>query len=216
MILGPATSVEVTSSAIAVTGEAYFAVVPHPEHPFVVHTANTVVRVLGTRFSVRQYVDEAQSRVAVDAGRVGLRLRGAHADTAAQTVVSARMCAQISDSGVTVMSGTAAGTYTDWTRGMLVFNKVPLREVVAELTRTYGADIRIVDTTLANRRMRIDVAVSEESLSQVLDVIGDVANAHYVRDGHVYVVTPGRAPLPTHHGIPVRQPFPQLEQSYGR
>jgi ferric-dicitrate binding protein FerR (iron transport regulator) len=212
MTLAPATTAQVAAGTITIDGEAYFEIAPRLGHPFVVQTANTTVRVLGTKFSVRQYVGESKSRVVVEDGKVAvlpLRPRGMHD---APTVIAAQMSAQVTDSGVTVTRGVAIRDYTGWMHGTLTFNEVPLRDVVVELARAYGATIRVADTVLATRSMIMEVSVNQQSLRRVLDLISVAAGAHYRLDGDTYVLLPGRATTPT----TPRQQFSQPEMDYGK
>jgi len=216
MTLGPASSATIVRGAITVTGEAYFTVVPDPSHPFIVRTTNASVRVLGTRFAVRHYAGESQSQVVVDDGRVALqRMRGDRL-MGASTVLSARMLAHVADSGMTVTSGITTREYIGWAHGTLVFNWVPLRDVLGELSRAYGADIRVDDSVLATRKLRIDITVTEIPLSQILRVIGDVAEAHVVRDGKAFLLAPGRIPNDTDPTTRRHNHDPQPETQYGK
>ena len=43
---------------VQIEGEAYFDVAPDKEHPFIVQTPHTSIRVTGTSFNVRAYADE--------------------------------------------------------------------------------------------------------------------------------------------------------------
>jgi ferric-dicitrate binding protein FerR (iron transport regulator) len=217
MTLAPATSVVVTRDGIAVNGEAYFSVQANPERPFVVHTGNATVQVLGTRFSVRQYPGEPRSRIIVEDGRVMLRERGATDNRANRAILSERMLAYVADSGIRITKDIETQNYTGWTNGALVFNNAALRDVITELSRAYGADIRIDDTVLARKPLIMDVMVSRQTLPEILNLIGLTTGAHYRVDGRTFVLTPGRQEKRT---VPSsRSPnhrFPQPEKQYGR
>jgi ferric-dicitrate binding protein FerR (iron transport regulator) len=126
------------------------------------------------------------------------------------------MAAQVTDSGITVTTGVAADAYTSWTRGTLVFDWVALRDMMTEFVRVYNVDIRIVDSTLAMRKMRMEVSVDEQTLPQILDLICEVFDAHYTRDGRRFIIAPGRAVSRAPHLESPRHRFPQLEKIYGK
>jgi ferric-dicitrate binding protein FerR (iron transport regulator) len=216
LILAPATSVDVRSTGLEVTGEVYVAITPHAARPVTVQTANAVVRVLGTSFVVRHYADELSTRVVVEDGRVTVQARTPTRHMSAPTVLSAQMIAQVADSSVTVQPSISTREYVEWTRGTLVFNRVALGTVVTDLARAYGAEIRVPDTTLAKYLMRMDVTVADDSLGQVLEGICRVTNAHYTQVGHAYVLAPGRSNGQLRRPAPVRRLFPQPEHAYGR
>jgi len=212
MTLAPATTARVTPDEIMLTGEAYFQLQSNLGHPTVVRTTDAVVRVLGTSFVVRRYTTDRGSRVVVENGKVALDASDAGHSRQRPVVLSARTRGVVVDSGITVTTGINVDDYTAWTAGRLVFDEVPLREVVAELGRAYGVDVRIDDTLLAHRSMTLKASVQTQPLTQVLDFIGRVTQAHYIHVGTTYVLTPGRAPA----RVPQSQTIPQLEKEYGR
>jgi ferric-dicitrate binding protein FerR (iron transport regulator) len=207
--LAPATSVVAKGNEFTLTGEAYFDIVAHSDRPIIVRTRNATVRVLGTRFDVRQYPSERVSRVVVNEGKIALHVP---ARRNAPVILGQQTVAQVTDSGIVTEVSGATSAYTSWTRGELVFNGMQLRDVVAELGRAYGAEIDIQDSVLARKPMLMEVSVHHESLAEVLDAISLVTGAHYVRRGDAYLVVPGR---PTRVG-PTRQHPLQPEKHYGR
>jgi ferric-dicitrate binding protein FerR (iron transport regulator) len=200
--------------------------VPNSARPFVVRTQNAIVRVLGTHFSVRQYSGESESQIVVVDGRVALRRRRTevplsevslrNAQRGHDAVLTARMLAQVSDSGIAVMSGIALREYMEWTNGTLVFNHIPLRDVATELSRAYGVPIRIADSALASRKIVTEVRVTADPLPIVLDIIAATMDAHCVRKDSTYVLLSGRL----EHEVPSRprqgEHFLQPEKTYGR
>jgi ferric-dicitrate binding protein FerR (iron transport regulator) len=174
------------------------------------------VQVLGTSFGVRQYAGEPMTRVVVDDGRVLVKTRVHSSVPASPAVLASRMVAQVSDSIITVTSGITTREYTSWTQGVLVFNNVPLHNVVGELARAYGVDIRIADTVLAKQIIGIEISVTKHSINQVLGSMCHVTNAHYSYDGQSYVISPGRVATKSPRVAPSRYSFPQPEQQYGR
>jgi ferric-dicitrate binding protein FerR (iron transport regulator) len=207
-LLGPATTLTVAPESIVLAGEAYFTIAPHPTHPLVIRTRNTTIGVLGTQFGVRQYSEDSTTRVVVAEGKVTLH----PFHTAAQTVLTERMLAQVTDSGVIVEQGVAVREYMGWVHGDLIFNRATMYDVVQELARAYDADIRIADTVLARQPMTIEVSVKDEPLSLILTDMALTAHAHLQRDGRSYVIFPGLSSS----GNPQPKQIPQSEKIYGR
>jgi transmembrane sensor len=211
--LAPATTVTVRPADIAVSGEAYFCVATHTARPFVVTTRNASVRVLGTRFVVRQYPEELRSRIMVENGRVALQSRSV---AERHAVVAERMLALVTDSEVTVTPGVVTREYTAWTSGTLVFDSVSVRDVVTELARAYGVHIRVADSVLARQTINAEVRVREWPLTQVLDAISYMIDAHYTRSGSSYVLLQGQNSGAMPSEPLQRNRFPQPEKRYGR
>jgi len=217
LTLAPATAVTVTTQGITVIGEVYVDVAPHAGRPFLVRTRTALVRVLGTRFAVRQYANESRSRIVVEEGRVTLspvvprpRTRGTH------TVIAAGMVAVVSDSGVMVSSDVPTRAYTSWARGTIIFDHTALRDVAMELARVYGVTIQITDTTLARQTVGLEVSLAQDSLGRVLESLCSVVGAHYTRDTHTYLISPGRSASTSRRSGPPRYTVPQPESQYGK
>jgi ferric-dicitrate binding protein FerR (iron transport regulator) len=215
MTLGPSSVATVAGDEITVVGQAYFSIVPDAKHPVVVRTANSIVRVLGTRFSVRQYPSERRSQVVVEEGRVALRSATSRAPDSA-VVLAVNMLGVATDSGVTVSTDVSTERYAGWVKGNLSFNETQLADVIAELNRAYGSRIVIADSVLAQQRMYLNVSVSKQSLNTVLDLICDAANARYTRSGKQYVLTPGKGARDTSAPAPRNHTLTQPEKQYGR
>jgi transmembrane sensor len=203
LMLGPASHLRVPldfgrgEREVDLDGEALFTVVHDATHPFVVRTAHATTRDIGTTFVVRAYAGDGDERVGVTEGRVAVGggpwagQRSAQPASTA-TTLGAGDVAIVSDHGVAIAHGTGVATLTAWTQGRLVFDKTPLPQVVAELTRTFDLDIRVADSALVARS--ITAAFADESADDVLDAITRALGARYERSGRVVVIRLGSAP----------------------
>jgi len=216
--LAPATTLRVMTSAITqgtivdIDGEAIFRVAHHVRAPFEVRTRSATTHVLGTEFSMRQYASDRVARVVVSEGRVSLR--GLKDPTVVGAVMAANTMGLVDDSGhIDVTPHVVVKDYTAWTTGELVFLRTPTRQIVADLGRAYGVDIRVVDSTLAEHTVTWSVPVQRVTLAGALEALTDVIGAHVVRSGNTITVVPGRTSLarPRH-----RDSLTMQEHTYGR
>jgi len=218
MTLAPASIATISPAGVRIDGEASFVVAPQSRRGFSVSTVNTELHVLGTQFLVRHYEGDRATRVVVRDGKVMVQQRRrAGVALAASVVVAGDMFVDVADSVGALVPRRATGGLLSAIDGTLVFDRTPLRDVVTELNRAYGADIRVTDSTLANETIIAEFDVTQKPLTQVLDVIAYALHAHYTRTGNTFVVVPGlghaRA-LPEERTRPSR--LPQLEKAYGR
>jgi ferric-dicitrate binding protein FerR (iron transport regulator) len=196
-VLGPASKLTVWSSpssgtVVAVTGQALFTVAHHDHAPFTVRTKNAVTRVLGTTFLVRRYATDRVTRVAVVDGRVSLRRAGGATGPGTDAVLAKRMLGIVNDSGdVRVTSDVMVEDYTAWINGRLVFHQTPVGDIVAELGRAYGVDLRIADSTLKRQAFTWTVSVTRLTLDDALAVLMTALHAHVTRSGNVLTIVPG-------------------------
>lgn len=114
-------------------GTAYFRVVHDTTKPFTVHTANAVVRDVGTRFVVRAYSGDASTVVVVAEGSVALRAAGA---TTRDAVLTRDQLGVLAVGATTAtVSPVDPSRYLAWMQGELLFHDTPLGDVTRELRR---------------------------------------------------------------------------------
>jgi transmembrane sensor len=192
VLLAPMSSLDVASGygdarrSVALQGEAYFEV-PHDEsRPFVVRTADAVVHDLGTAFTVRARASRP-TQVVVTSGAVTLSAAGEPPDT-----LRAGDRGRMERDAVVVERGAATAHDLAWTRGELAFRGVPVGEVAAELTRWYGVEVVVADSTLARRRISVTLRVGE-NVDDVLRVVAGTVGAEAHRRGDTAILLPARA-----------------------
>ena len=148
-----------------IQGEAHFDVSPDPERPFYVQAGKSVVRAIGTAFSV--YLKQQSVEVLVTEGRVALNsLR----TSAVQTdPTGAHSAVEGTGSASTIINAGQAGSFDkrldrvqrvenisppdidrklSWREGLIKFSGDPLEQVVQEVSRYTTLTIVIVDPQL--------------------------------------------------------------------
>jgi transmembrane sensor len=168
---------------VRLTGLAYFEIVHDSARPFLVQAGGSTTRVLGTRFSVRAYDDERVVRVAVEEGHVALGGNGSRR----VTELRRGDVGERAESGaVRVSTLTSARSSTEWTRERLVFDSMLVSEVLAEVGRWYGLQIRVADSTLLRRHLSTTLA--NDDADRALDVLALALDVHVVRDTHTVIL----------------------------
>lgn len=176
--------------SLELSGTAFFDIAPDDRLPFHVRAGATTTRVLGTRFGVRAYPGEEAVKVAVEEGRVVLRMDSL--PSAGAITLGAGQVGEMDSRGTGRVVETASpDRLLAWTRGRLVFNDEPLAAVARELERWYGVEIRIADPDLAARRITLSFAAS--ALDPLLALIALTVDADVQRTGRTAVFQPRRA-----------------------
>ena len=167
---------------VQLQGEALFEVVEGAA-PFVVGSENAEVRVLGTVFNV--WARGEETRVAVREGRVALEAP----DGSAQRVeVTANQAAvRRGDQAPEVLGPAYADDALGWLDGRIVFERTPLAEVIAELTRRYDQPIQLRAANLAAET--ISGTFSDKPLDAVLASVCLSLECRFVEEEGVYVIT---------------------------
>lgn len=171
---------------VALEGEAYFEVVHDEARPFRVRTANAVVKDLGTAFLVREYSTDTRTRVAVRSGAVAVSASSA-GDTPA-TGLRAGQAVDMDANGEVVSLTADTASYWAWTMGRLVFDGEPLPEVLTRLSRWYGVEFQLSDSSLSEQYFT--GAFDAVSLPQALEILGPLVHVRFEQRGRVVLVVP--------------------------
>lgn len=148
---------------VQLKGEAYFEVAHRSEQPFRIALAGGgEVEVLGTEFNVRDVAGSDETSVLVRSGKV----RYAPAGKTTSIVLAANDRAAFSRKNARLTRSKAL-TLNElaWQTGRLEFDSTPLRHVIADLEKYYGATIE-----MENRSM-LDCSYSNTLTRQTLDEV---------------------------------------------
>lgn len=166
---------------VTLDGLAYFDVSRVADEDFIVETARGTVRVLGTRFVIRDYKDASERfEVAVDDGSVETR-SGSDA-----VRLTSRQFSVLSKDGLQSGSIENPDVHFGWRHDRLVFDDAGLREITLTLERWYGMEIEI-DDVLSDRRLT--ASFTGDALDDVMDVIAMTLNARLEREGDTFRLT---------------------------
>lgn len=161
-------------------GEAYFDVVEE-ERPFIVHTFNAQVAVLGTEFNVRAWsrsIDPATT-VTLESGRVALAPAGLPEQAVELAPGQTRRMAEATDELSPADTVTAAWA-TAWRNGDLVFKDQWLGVILEDVERRFGIDLALDPVTLGKKRVNYALRNPSADAEFVLrDICGGVAGLNY-------------------------------------
>jgi transmembrane sensor len=171
--LAPGSSLEefegVDTREVTLRGQGFFAVARDEDRPFRVRAGSGEVRVLGTRFQIKEGPDGGFETVVVE-GRVAVANRSGQAEIMAGQMAQAR-------EGVppTVTEPEDIYALLDWSEGTLVFQGTPLSHVAEEVSRHFGRSLRVVSEEIQNRR--VTAWFSTESFEEVAESLCLVTEA---------------------------------------
>lgn len=161
------------------SGEAYFTVAPKegPEQrPFTAVAEGGSVTALGTQFAVE---DTGESAVITAVEHTIEVVPPATAKDANRVVLSPGDTVQFNgSSGLGAVQQTDVAAATAWRRGLLVFDDIPLSEVVARLNRYRRGRIVVMNSALANRR--VSGVFASNNLDNVVETISNELGARAV------------------------------------
>jgi len=115
-------------------GEAYF-VVAKESKPFVVSTSRGDIRVLGTTFNVKSYNSEPEMQATLVEGKVLV----AQGQREMELVPGEQ--GTVSASGEMAKRAVDVDEFVGWRKGIYVFKKQPLEDIMRDLSRWYGVSV---------------------------------------------------------------------------
>lgn len=156
--------------SVTLKGEAYFEVAHNASQPFIVHTPDEDVKVLGTSFNVNCYNDESGTVTTLTTGSVRLDSRDAAHTTELHPGEQA-----ILDNTTFNVASVDVSLYTAWKDGDFRFQATPLTEVMRQIGRWYDLD---VDNASIPADIKVHASIRrDKKLSTVLHAlerIGDI------------------------------------------
>lgn len=148
------------------SGEAYFAVAPDQEKPFVIEVERLEVTVVGTEFNVDSRSQPGRVIVTVTSGKVQLSAGEQNVLlTANEQAVYETATGQITRSARPDQNATA------YKNRVFTFEATPLRTVVQELSDVYGVDISLKNKALEN--CLLSTGYDNQELDLILDLIAE-------------------------------------------
>jgi transmembrane sensor len=166
-------------------GEAYFEISKNKDKPFIVKSANQDVTVLGTRFNVENYSDEATVKTTLVEGAVKIT-RNAPEQTKESLYLKPGQQSQLTDRTIAVRTADINSVIA-WTKGDFVFAEEGLTSIMRKLARWYDIDIEYRNAPL---QLRFDAIISRSNnLPDLLDIIQHTGKVKFTIVGRKIIVT---------------------------
>ena len=156
---------------VFLSGEAYFDVVSDSLRPMVVNTNNDFsVEVYGTTFNIRSYDDDTDAQVTLYSGKIYLKNRNLsqNIDNIVEMIPSQSIVLRKTIKP-TVVKTKNIESESAWKDGYLVFESLPLKEVIKRLERWHG--IKIYSENAKNPDITVTATFQSESLVQIMELL---------------------------------------------
>jgi transmembrane sensor len=159
---------------VKLNGEAYFEVAKNKIKPFIIHTKQGKVRVLGTQFNLKAFQNDLTESLSVVEGSVKY---SDAADSANYVILSPEQHATLNDPNNSFNVRRSKPDDVAWLQNKLVFNDLPVTEITKQLERWYGIKITLKNSKLENQRYT--GTYTNPSLSMLLKQLGYVMGFRY-------------------------------------
>ena len=149
---------------VFLSGEAYFQVTHDEKRPFLVHTNDLEIEVLGTHFNVQTYPDENKSNAVLIDGSVQVSPSSSKDN---KVVLKPGMQASYTQGSAKLeIASVNTAPYTAWIRGQLYFDQTHFSQIVRVLERKFDVQIDIDNEQLKNEQFT--AKFKAETLDQIL------------------------------------------------
>lgn len=168
-------------------GEGYFEVTKNEELPFEVQTKELQVNVVGTKFNIRNYPEDEYVRVSLLEGKVYLQNSLKNNDSCYlqpnQKAILNKKSRELQ------VSAVKAQYDSEWTNGYLFFDEELLPDIIKILERSYNVNIHLADESLNTFRFYGNFERREQTIEEILDMLGSTNRLKYKIKGKEVVLT---------------------------
>ncbi|WP_018631119.1 FecR domain-containing protein [Niabella aurantiaca] len=185
---------------VTLEGEAYFEVEKNKDLPFIVHTSNMDIKVLGTAFNVRSYANEANAQTTLVRGSVQIKLLNKEAGkkimlrpnekaivrNAAYHAVDAADTAEVTVVAVNRNGADSLIYETQWVSNRLAFENERLEHMLPVLERWYN--ITIIMKRKAPVQRTFSGVFDNDSIDDVLKTLKLTMGFDYRKDNSLVYI----------------------------
>lgn len=165
---------------INIDGEIYIEVAKNKEKPFFVKTPSFAVEVLGTRFNVSAYSEDASQYVVLVEGSVKVKTQSQKTVVLLPDEMLNMFSDKLSTKQVNVYD------YISWKDGLLQFQSEPLGQILSRLSRYYDTTI-VCEPGLQNMKCTGKLILFDD-FEQVLQTISNTIPVKYERRDNQIII----------------------------
>jgi ferric-dicitrate binding protein FerR (iron transport regulator) len=179
---------------VKLIGEAFFDVSHNKEKPFIIHTRDMNIKVLGTKFNVKAYPTEIISEAALINGSIEVhftkrqnqklilkpneKILVVNPDLKTTNPISAKPIIHLDI--IAYDKSDSSIVETAWTRGRLVFKSQSFEEIIIILSRQFDVSIEIDKKEMLNKTFT--ASFENETIDDILSLFKMSYQFEYVYD----------------------------------
>lgn len=168
---------------VTLQGEAYFEVAKDRRHPFIVHTDNQQIEVLGTHFNVNSYTDESAVRTTLLEGRVEVS-----SSTHQKLQLVPGQQSSLTSNGVLKLQEVDTSPIVAWTNNEFMFDGDDIESVMRKIARWYDVDV-IYQGKKTTEKFGGGISRFDH-VQQVLNLLEKTGAVHFKIEGKTLYVLP--------------------------
>lgn len=172
---------------VFLNGEAFFEVSKDKNRPFIVHSNEIDIEVLGTKFNLSSYEDDLTTHCELVEGLVKISESKNHKNNAILTPNHKFTWDNIKNEFL--IENVDVKIYTAWIYGELIFKNEPFQYLSKKLERTYGVTIKNDNKNLAFQEFTGTLKIKESRIEDILDLLKLDTPFSYSRDENLIEIS---------------------------
>lgn len=168
-----------TTREVTLDGQAFFDISPNKGKPFIVHTKQMDINVMGTSFELFSYDIESKIEAILLHGKIRAEIPDAQSDSTQEIVLAPNEKLTFDKHDKSIQKETVdADKYTSWRkRGFVSFQNEKLSMIIPRLEQWYGRKV-ICQKDIAEQ-YHFTFKVRDESLERILFILGKSSPIKY-------------------------------------
>lgn len=175
-----------TTREVFLTGEAFFDVSKDPHHPFIIHTKDLSVKVLGTTFNVKAYPNESQTETTLLHGAITVTLNDRSKNRIQLKPLQKLVIERLKPNGIEnentrkeISTSLKQLTYlkpdqatiieTSWTENKLTFKNQEFSALALSMERWYNVEISFENEQV--KSLRFTGIIEKENINEALKAL---------------------------------------------
>jgi transmembrane sensor len=171
---------------VTLLGEAFFSIARNEKKPFIIHTGNSAVKVLGTSFNINN-CGKGQVEVVVSSGIVAFYSKAGITSEKPVVLTKNDKLVYTGLNGKISKSINDDPNYFSWKTGKFIFRETKLSEVFGKIEDFYG--IKIVVTNDAINKYRFTSTFDNQPVENIMNVLKLAFGLDIKHEGKEYLVT---------------------------
>jgi ferric-dicitrate binding protein FerR (iron transport regulator) len=168
---------------VRLEGEAFFDVTPDARSPFRVETGQVTVRVLGTRFNVKNYPNRDYLETVLLSGEVEVSFTGNKETLILKPNQSVSFD---KSSGVYTVNKVIADDYIVWINEKLVFTNEKLSTILSKMEKWYNVDIQCAPKVALDLRLSLTIRKEPvDEIFKILELIAPIKSR--IKENKIYI-----------------------------
>jgi ferric-dicitrate binding protein FerR (iron transport regulator) len=171
-------------------GEAFFEVSKSEHRPFIVHTSDLKVKVLGTKFNVKAYADENHIETSLFEGRINLEIGNSGKSGFIEKEVRPGQSFVYSKTKHQLAANRfPKDEIIGWKKNQLIFKDDTFSNLVRKIERWYDVEVVYDEKQFNDRRLTVEL-YEEERLERLMEIISLALLVDYKYEKGQIILTP--------------------------